>query len=112
MASGPDSKRKPAPGGVAAAPAATAHASTTGGYANIEAIIHAGGQIMIGTMKPIRAAAVAHDGHKTLAMLRCKPNEALVGILHRLDVAIATAMATGQRVDEVNRPSADRTYEY
>ncbi len=32
--------------------------------------IAAGGQIMLGTVKPISNAAVAHDGKKTLAMLR------------------------------------------
>jgi hypothetical protein len=45
-------------------------------------------------------------------MLRCKPNEPLAEILGRLDGAIAIAMATGQRVDEVNRPSASCTYEH
>lgn len=105
MASGPGSKRKPAPGGVTDAPTAT-------GHAHIEALIHGGGQIMIGTMQPIRRAAVAHDGNKTLAMLRCQPNESLAAILLRLETAIATAKASGQRVDEINRPGADRTYEY
>ena len=65
-----------------------------------------------GTMQPIRRAAVAHDGNKTLAMLRCKANESLAAILLRLGTAIATARASGQRVDEINRPGADRTYEY
>lgn len=105
MASGPGSKRKPAPGGVAGA-------STIARHVHIEALIHGGGQIMIGTMQPIRRAAVAHDGNKTLAMLRCKSNESLADILVRLETAIATAKASGQRVDEINRPSADRTYEY
>lgn len=80
-------------------------------YAHIEAIIRSGGQIMIGTVVPIRGAAVAHDGTKTLVMLRCKPQEALVDILQRLDSAIATARASGQRVDEINQASSDRRYE-
>jgi len=67
---------------------------------------------MIGTMQPIRRAAVAHDGNKTLAMLRCKSNESLTDILLRLEAAIAKAKATGERVDEINRPGTDRTYEY
>ena len=95
-----------------AAPTIAAHTPTTAGHAHIDAVIHQGGQIMIGTMKPIRVAAVAHDGDKTLAILRCGPNETLTEILARLDVAIATAKATGQSVDEVNRPSASRTYVY
>ena len=81
-------------------------------HAHIEALIHGGGQIMIGTMQPIRRAAVAHDGSKTLVMLRCQPDESLTQILSRLETAISSAKATGQRVDEINRPSADRTYEY
>ena len=61
--------------------------STTVGCAHIEAVIHGRGQIMIGAMKPICAAAVAQHGHRTLAKFRCKPNEALVDILGRLDAA-------------------------
>jgi hypothetical protein len=66
---------------------------------------------MIGTVKPIKEAAVAHDGKKTLAMLRYGPLEPLTQILRRLDVAIATAQSTGQRVDEINQPSSDVRYE-
>ena len=40
---------------------------------------------LLGAMKPICAAAVAQHGHRTLAKFRCKPNEALVDILGRLD---------------------------
>ena len=46
---------------------------------------------MIGTVQPIRDAAVAHDGTKTLAMLRKRPHESLAALLERLDVAIASA---------------------
>jgi hypothetical protein len=81
-------------------------------HAHIEAIIHGGGQIMIGTIQPIRGAAIAHDGTKTLVMLRVKRAEPLDDLLARLDQAIATARATGQRVDDVNRPSSTTTYEF
>jgi len=37
---------------------------------NVAALLDAGGQVMLGTVKPISDAAVAHDGKKTLAMLR------------------------------------------
>ncbi len=67
---------------------------------------------MIGTIKPIRHAAIAHDGAKTLAMLRCKDGETMTEILTRLDAAIAAAKASGQCVDDVNRPEADVTYKY
>jgi hypothetical protein len=79
--------------------------------ANIQAIIDGGGQIMVGTVAPIRGAAVAHDGGKTLVMLRRRPREAIPDLLARLDAAIATAKATGSRVDEINTSTSDRRYE-
>jgi hypothetical protein len=56
-------------------------------------------------------AAVAHDGQKTLVMLRRKKGELVTDLLERLDNAIATARASGQRVDEINKPSANVRYE-
>jgi hypothetical protein len=78
---------------------------------NIQAVIDGGGQIMVGAVAPIRDAAVAHDGRKTLVMLRRRPREAIPDLLARLDVAIATAQSTGSRVDEINTASSDRRYE-
>lgn len=67
---------------------------------------------MIGAMKPVCGpVAVAHDGKNTLAMLRKQPHESLHRLLLRLDAAIETAQASGQRVDEINKPSADKSYE-
>jgi hypothetical protein len=80
-------------------------------WPHIQVLIDSGGQIMIGTVAPIHGAAVAHDGKKTLAMLRHRPGEAIQELLGRLDAAIATAKATGSRVDEINAPSSDRRYE-
>jgi len=79
--------------------------------ANIQAVIDGGGQFMIGTVAPIKGAAVAHDGHKTLAMLRRRPREPIPDLLARLDAAIASAKTTGTRVDEINTPSAKNRYE-
>ena len=67
---------------------------------------------MIGTVAPIQGAAVAHDGKKTLAMLRRRPREAIQELLARLDAAIATAKSTGSRVDEINVDSSDTRYEF
>ncbi len=106
MESGP-TRGKPAKGGIT--PAGTAGGAQ---HPNIEALVHAGGQIMIGTVKPIKHAAVAHDGKKTLAMLRCKAGESINSILDRLNAAIAVAKATGQCVDDLNRPNSDVTYKY
>jgi ribosomal protein L12E/L44/L45/RPP1/RPP2 len=79
---------------------------------NITALIDGGGQIMIGTMKPITTnTAVAHDGRKTLAMLRRRAGESVDELLSRLDTAIATAKATGARVDEINTGSGSVRYE-
>jgi len=77
----------------------------------MQALIDGGGQIMIGTVAPIRGAAVAHDGKKTLVMLRRRLGETLPSLLDRLDAAIATAKSTGSRVDEINDASSDRRYE-
>lgn len=78
---------------------------------NISAMLESGGQIMVGAAKPIPYTAVAHDGKKTLAMLRRRENETLNELLQRLDAAIATAQSTGRRVDEVNTASAKTRYE-
>lgn len=65
---------------------------------------------MVGTVAPIKDAAVAHDGKKTLAMLRRRPREPLPDLLIRLDAAVATAQASGSRVDEINTPTSDTRY--
>lgn len=78
--------------------------------ANIQSVIDGGGQIMIGTVHPIRGAAVAHDGQKTLVMLRRRPREAIADLLARLDAAIDTARTTGARVDEINTKGSTRQY--
>ena len=74
------------------------------GYPHVDALIHGGGQIMIGAIRPVPVAAVAHDGRQPLAMLRCAPGESLQQILGRLETALALARTTGQRVDDINRP--------
>jgi hypothetical protein len=80
-------------------------------YVHIAAVIDAGGQIMLGTVKPLAHAAVAHDGKTTLAMLRQRPKEPVEELLGRLDLAIAEARKSGQRVDEINNPDAAVRYE-
>ena len=85
--------------------------ASSAGWLHIQALIDGGGQIMIGTVAPIRGAAVAHDGKQTLAMLRRRPGEALPTLLGRLDAAIATAKSTGSRLDEINDVSSARRYE-
>jgi hypothetical protein len=83
----------------------------TRALANVQAVIDGGGQIMVGTIAPIKNAAVAHDGAKTLAMLKRKPKESIPDLMLRLDAAIMTAVSTGQRVDEINKATSDTHYE-
>ena len=78
---------------------------------HIEALLDHGGQIMLGTVKPIVGAAVAHDGKRTLAMLKRQPDETVEQLLQRLDRAVYTATDTGARVDEINQPKSDVRYE-
>lgn len=104
MAHRPKAHRTPASGGVTVATVAKS-------LPHIAAVMDSGGQIMLGTVKPLCGAAVAHDGKKTLAMLRRRPSEAVADLLLRLDAAIATAQSTGSRVDEINKPSSDVRYE-
>lgn len=66
---------------------------------------------MLGTVKPIVGAAVAHDGKQTLAMLKRQPGETVAQLLQRLDRAVYTAIDTGLRVDEINRSKSDVRYE-
>jgi len=80
-------------------------------WPHISALIDSGGQVMLGTVKPIANAAVAHDGQKTLAMLKKKPREGLQDLLGRLDAAIAESRASGRRVDEINKPGANNRYD-
>lgn len=79
---------------------------------HIEALIDARGQIMLGTVQPIVGAAVAHDGKKTLVMLKRQPEEPVSKLLERLDAAIQTAKRTGKCVDEINKPKSDVRYSY
>jgi hypothetical protein len=83
-----------------------------GGCHHIEELIRAGGQIMIGTMRPIKHSAVAQDGARTLAMLRYVSTEPLSSILYRLEAAIKSAKTTGLVVDEINSSKSETVYKY
>ena len=100
--------RRPKPGRPAAASGVTGEPA--GPLAHIEALLDDGGQIMLGTVKPIVGAAVAHDGKHTLAMLKRIPGESVDQLLQRLDDAVRIATVTGVRVDEINKPKSDVRY--
>jgi predicted homoserine dehydrogenase-like protein len=78
-------------------------------HPHIDALIKSAGHIMIGAIKPVSNAAVAYDGQKAVAMLRYEADESVSSILTRLDMAIATAQASGKRVDEWNQSGAKWT---
>lgn len=99
--------RRAKPGNPPAARGVIRHGGPLG---HIEALLDDGGQVMLGTVKPIVGAAVAHDGKQTLAMLRRQPNETVEQLLQRLDQAVYTAIDTGVRVDEINQPKSDVRY--
>ena len=97
-------------GAVTAAPAEASAAPTS--LVQITRLVEGGGQIMIGTVQPVSGSvAVAHDGKKTLAMLRRQPGEKIEDLIGRLDRSIAAAKRRGIRVDEVNDPNGDIRYE-
>ncbi len=92
-------------------PAARGVIDRPGALRHIEALLDAGGQIMLGTVQPIVGAAVAHDGKRTVAMLKRQPGETVEQLLHRLDRAVHTTLDTGMRIDEINQPKSDVRYE-
>ena len=91
-------------------PAARGVTSHPGALTNIEALLDDGGQIMLGTVKPIVGAAVAHDGKQTLAMLKRRSGDTVEQLLQRLYRAVYTSIDTGTRVDEINQPKSDVRY--
>jgi hypothetical protein len=64
------------------------------------------GQITIGKIPPIGNVAIATNGHKTIAMLRQRPGEAVLDILQRLNEAVKNAIETNIYTDEINTPAA------
>ena len=60
----------------------------------------------------LRTSGSVGQCHWADTMLRRKPGETLEQLLGRLDIAIATAKATGARVDEINKSDSDVRYSY
>lgn len=72
-------------------------------YPNIDEFTEHG-QIVMGYIEPVGAAAIASEGRQTIAMLRRRTDETFKQLLARLDVAIAKATIDDVYVDEVNTP--------
>lgn len=69
---------------------------------NIESLIESDGQINVGYINPVGCIAVANDEDNTLAMLKRRPDESLMELLHRLDQAIECAIEHEEYTDEIN----------
>lgn len=64
------------------------------------------GEITIGIIPPIKeCVAIAHEGRRTLAMLKQRNGESLMQLLTRLDLAIALAHTADIFTDEINQPA-------
>lgn len=79
-------------------------------FPHITELINTGGQVMIGTVAPIPGAAIAHDGKKTVVMIKRGDGESATDLITRLDCAIALHRSTGLRVDDINTPNSDTRY--
>lgn len=75
------------------------------GLKNLERIIDEDGGITVSVIESFGCIAAAAEKTHSVAMLRRKAGESLMDVLQRLDDAVATARATGNRVDEVNIPA-------
>jgi hypothetical protein len=63
-----------------------------------------GGGFSIAIVGHVGCVAAASDGDRCLAMLARRPDESLIDLLRRLDDAVAIALKTGERIDEINAP--------
>ena len=72
---------------------------------NIEPIVDEDCGITVAVIESYGCIAAAAENTHSVAMLRRKAEESLMDVLHRLDDAVATTRATGNRVDEVNIPA-------
>ena len=110
MAPRPTVKRNKATSGVSIPPRPAPAPSPADLYPHITDLINAGGQVMIGTVAPIPGAAIAHDGTKTLVMIKRRDAESATDLIARLDDAIALNRSSGLRVDDINTPNSDTRY--
>lgn len=65
-------------------------------------------RFVVTNLAPIECAAIANDGHNSLAMLQRRPGETLAQLLGRLDLAVAPAYAEDVFTDEISVPSRRR----
>jgi hypothetical protein len=78
------------------------HFTPSSPWPNLEVFIADGGSISLGRIAPIECAAVASDEHGMLAALVRRKDETFMGLMQRLDAAIAEAVEAGEFTDEIN----------
>jgi len=71
-------------------------------WANIDALIKAGGQITLDRMAPLDGVAVAARDRELYAALWRRPDETVTALLQRLGQAIGTAQNTGVWTNEID----------
>ena len=73
-------------------------------WPNLLELIESDGTITIGQVEPLPSGtAIATQGRQVYAMLRVGDEEALTGVLDRLDAAVEKALNDGIITDEINR---------
>jgi len=73
-------------------------------FAHLEWILAEHGGISLSEISQVGCIAAAADQQTCYAMLRRRKGETVLELLHRLDQAIATALETDTKIDEVNPP--------
>lgn len=71
---------------------------------HVECLIDGNGDITIGSIGPIRCAAMAADDDQQLAALVRRRGESFLELLQRLDAALAKAWNEDVFIDEINGP--------
>lgn len=71
---------------------------------NLESLIDGNGDVTVGSVGPIRCAAVAADDDQMLAALVRRPGESLLQLLEQLDGVLPHGWKHEDFVDEINAP--------
>ena len=71
-------------------------------WKNLDFLIRGHGDVTLGSVGPVRSAAVAADGDQMLAALVRRPGESLEDLLTRLDEALERNWENEEFIDEIN----------
>lgn len=71
-------------------------------WPSLQELIDQQGSISVGSIPPLRCAAVANDEHVMYAALLQRPGETLTDLLDRLDTAVKKAFEEEIYTDEIN----------